>query len=146
MVAEEYKTKVQRLVVEAFTKGNVNGLDELLAPDIVFHSPPSPDVKGLEAFKQDIVNLRNAFSDIQFTFYDMIMEGDKYSARWTFSGTHVGQMPHMPVPPTGKRVTFTALSFNHLANDKIVEQWVYRDIVGLMQQMGVAPPTGTATK
>jgi steroid delta-isomerase-like uncharacterized protein len=142
MAPEDHKAKVRQAFDEAFIKGNVNAIDEIAAPDIVFHRPPEPDVKGLAAYKQMIVDMRKSFSDIQFTFDDFIIEGETAAARWTVRCTHTGQMPSMPIPPTGKRVTMTGLTLVHMVNGKAKEEWEYVDMLGFMQQLGVAPPSG----
>jgi hypothetical protein len=45
MVAEENKAVVQRfneLVGEVFRTGNIDALDEVLAPELVYHQPGAP--------------------------------------------------------------------------------------------------------
>jgi predicted ester cyclase len=93
----------------------------------------------LDAYKQIITDLRKAFSDVQFTFDEVVSEGEAVATRWTFRGTHTGQLPNPPIPPTGKRVTMTGLTLVHTVNGKTVEAWEYSDMLGLMQQLGVAP-------
>lgn len=141
MATEDLKTKIRRAWDEAFHKGNVNALDEIVAPELVNHQPPGPDTKGLTAYKQMVTDLRKAFSDIKFTFDEIIVEGEVNATRWTFQGTHVGQLAAMaPIPPTGKRVTMTGIAFVHTVNGKAVELWQYIDMPGFMQQLGVSPP------
>jgi predicted ester cyclase len=48
----------------------------------------------------------------------------------------------MGIPPTGKHLTVTATEIFRLVDDKIAEQWVEADYLGLMQQLGVIPATG----
>jgi predicted ester cyclase len=43
------------------------------------------------------------------------------------------------VPPTEKRLTFTAMEFYRLSEGKIDEQWVNVDTLGMMQQIGAVP-------
>ncbi len=43
------------------------------------------------------------------------------------------------MPPTGKQVTLTGCTVSHLEEGKVVEQWVYADDLGLLQQLGVVP-------
>ena len=144
MAPEDQKTRIGRVLEEAFNKGNVNVFDEVMASDIVYHIPPRPDVKGLAAYKQYMADLRKALSGFQFTIHELIVDGDIDAGRWTIRGTHTGQLPGTPVPPTGKQVTMTGLYMSRTVNDRVVEQWNYTDLVGLMQQLGVAPQTGKA--
>jgi predicted ester cyclase len=48
----------------------------------------------------------------------------------------------MGVAPTGKPITLTGIAIYRLANGKIQEEWDYRDVLGVMQQLGVSPVQG----
>jgi len=144
MSPEDQKAKVRRITDEAFNKGNMNAFDEVMAPDIVYHIPPRPDIKGAQAYKQYMGDLRKALSGFQFTIHELITDGDMDAGRWTIRGTHTGQLPGSPVPPTGKQVTMTGLYLSRSVNGRLVEQWNYVDLVGFMEQLGAAPPAGKA--
>jgi predicted ester cyclase len=68
----------------------------------------------------------------------MIAEGDKVVTRLTAYGTHVGEM--FGIPPTGNKLTMTAVAIHRIADGKIVEHWSDKDTLGFMQQIGVLPP------
>jgi predicted ester cyclase len=146
MSTEEQKAKVRRAVDEAFNKGNLNAMDEIVTEGVILHRPPQPDIKGLEAYKQMIAGMRKAYPDLKFTIDELIMEGNTSALRWSFRGTHMGQSPSLPIPPTGKKVTLTGLIMIRTVNGKAVEEWEYLDMLGLMQQLGVAPPMGPGGK
>ncbi len=46
------------------------------------------------------------------------------------------------MPATNKSATFTGITINRIAGDKIAEQWVNFDALGMMQQLGVVPAPG----
>jgi predicted ester cyclase len=141
MQAEEIKTKAKR-VVEACNKGNLDVLDEVYATNVVVHRPPLADSEGIEALKQYHTDLRTAFPDIKMTIEEIIVEGDRNAVRLTTRGTHTGQMPDIPIPPTGKQMVITGCFVGHWVGGKCVEQWDYSDLLGLLQQLGVVPPMG----
>ena len=118
MASEDEKTRVLRIIEEAFNKGNMSALDEIVSPDIVYHVPPRPDVKGLQAYKEYLADLRRALTGFRFTIHELITEGNTDAGRWTIQGTHTGQLPGSPVPPTGKQVTMTGLYMTHVVNGK----------------------------
>jgi predicted ester cyclase len=62
---------------------------------------------------------------LQFTVDEMISEGDMVAKRRKAVFTHKGEL--MGVPPTGKKVTFTGVSFARFANGKLVEEWEAAD-------------------
>jgi hypothetical protein len=64
----------------------------------------------------------------------MVVEGDRVAHRWTFRGTHQGEM--MGVSPTGEQVTMAGMEINHVRDGKIVESWSISDALGMMRQLG----------
>jgi len=100
--------------------------------------------KAWKPYKQYMADLRKALSGFQFTIHEFITEGNTDAGRWTIQGTHTGQLPGSPIPPTGRQVTMTGLYMTHVVNGKGVEQWNYVDYLGFLQQLGVAPPMGKA--
>jgi steroid delta-isomerase-like uncharacterized protein len=144
MTPEEVKEKTQRGWDEIW-KGNMDAMDEVATPDVVCHEPPMPDIRGRDGLKQWARELRRAFSDIQFRFDEFVSMGETAAARWTFQGTHTGQLPDVPLgPPTGKRVTWTGVAFVHMESGAAKEMWQYADLLGMMQQLGVVPSMGKA--
>jgi predicted ester cyclase len=68
---------------------------------------------------------------------DLIAEEDKVVARWWSRATHRGD--YMGIPPTGKEVEFTGISFYRIEGGKIAESWTIEDELGLMRQIAVVP-------
>ena len=66
--------------------------------------PPFPDSRGLEAFKQTVAAVRQAYSDIRLDIHDMIGENDTVALRFTMHMKHTGISPRDPIPSTGKDV------------------------------------------
>lgn len=138
MPAEENKAVIRRLVEEAWNKGNLDVLGEIIAPNHVHHDRATPGLHtGPEGERQLITTYRAAFPDMQLRLDDLVAEGDKVVHRWTVRATHQG--PLMGIPPTGKRIEVAGISIDRLANGKIVESWVAWDSLGLLQQFGAVP-------
>jgi steroid delta-isomerase-like uncharacterized protein len=141
MAAEENKTIVQRfyeLVEEVFRTGDVDALDEVLAPEFVYHQlGASPD---LQSYKRFFAMFRLACPDMSQTVEDMIAEGDKVVDRLRWQATHQG--PFMDIPPSGNPLTVTEIHINRIAGDRIVERWAEVDRLSLMQQLGAIPVAG----
>ena len=72
-----------------------------------------------------------------FRSEDEIAEGDKVASRYTFRGTHQGEL--MGISPTGKQVTVTGMIINRIVNGKSEEGWLNFDALGMLQQLGVIP-------
>jgi predicted ester cyclase len=50
---------------------------------------------------------------------------------------HQGEI--MGIPATGKQISFGGINLFRLENGKVVEDWVFRDTVGMMRQLGALP-------
>ena len=138
-MSEENKALVERFVGEAFNRGNLGIADEVYATRFFSHGTPEGE-GGPEYVKQFVNMYRVAFPNGRAVIEDMIAEGDEVAYRWTYRGTHQGEL--MGIPPTGKEVTITGITINRFADGKIVEEWNNFDQLGMMQQLGVIPAPG----
>jgi steroid delta-isomerase-like uncharacterized protein len=135
---QQLKAQARRIVEEVFNQGDLAVADELLAADIVHHTPGPPPPPGVEGAKQWVTTLRRAFPDHHATVDDEIAEGDKVVQRITAHGTHEGAF--LDIPPTGKHVTYQVMEINRAGPDgKFVEHWSSVDLLGLLQQLGAVP-------
>jgi steroid delta-isomerase-like uncharacterized protein len=128
-------TVVDRINEEAFNRGDVDVLDELVADDFVEHDPMpgmSPDREGLKAM---VRGLHQAFPDFHTEVEDQIVAGDKVVERWSCTGTQEGEF--MGLPPTNRHVEIHGMDISRLADGRLVEHWTQVDMVSMLQQLGV---------
>jgi steroid delta-isomerase-like uncharacterized protein len=138
--AEENKA-IMRRYFSVFEQGNIDLLDELLAPDYVNHTPATPDLPtGPEGVKGVVNMFRSAMPDLKVVIEDMIAEGDKVATRYTLEGTHEGEL--FGVPPTGQRLSIKSFTVERVSDGKIRDHWRVSDNLDMMQQLGIFPPPG----
>jgi predicted ester cyclase len=140
-MSEENKAVVQRfnkLFGECWRTGDVEILDEVLAPDFVYHSPGAPP--DLAGFKQSLLMLSAGLHDLQYTVNDLFAEGDRVADRMTWQATHQGEL--FGLPPSGNTVRGTEMHISRIAEGRIVERWGQGDNLGLMQQIGAIHSSG----
>src|SRR5713101_4684310 len=113
MSTEDNKALARRGFEETMNQRNLTVLDELHVPDFVFHAA-SRTIQGREPFKQFLSMLLTAFPDVHLTIEDMIGEGDRVVIRYTYHGTHIGELIRRP--PTGKQGAVTGISIMRVAN------------------------------
>jgi steroid delta-isomerase-like uncharacterized protein len=142
MLIEELKTKIRWANREVWVKGNLDAMDELYHADCVLHSPPLPDVRGLDAVKEHVAGIRSAYSDAQITYAEMLGEGNRIVYRYTWRARHTGQSQTLPIPPTGKEVGMAKCVAVRIVDGQIAEEFEYADYMGFLQQLGVVPPLG----
>jgi serine phosphatase RsbU (regulator of sigma subunit)/predicted ester cyclase len=128
--AEENKALVRRFV-EELDKGNLDVIDELLAPDFVDRSLLPGQAPDRESFKRSVAEMQAPFSNTKLTIDDQVAEGDKVVTWYTASSTH-DRGPLMGVPPTGRRTTFTGVYLHRVVGGKIVEEWSQGDFLNIM--------------
>ena len=121
---------------------DLDTLDELTAPDFVYHNPGNPEVHTHEERKQKIIiEFTAAFPDMKYDLKDIIAEGDKVVLRYSLSSTHGGEF--RGIAPTNKRVELTSLCMLRLAGGKVAEMWVENNWLVFLLQLGVVPlPAG----
>lgn len=125
----------------SFDQGNLDKIQELLAPNFLAHVPGVSEALNREAFMQSVLMaFRSAFPDGVHQFEDVIAEGDKVATRGTFSGTHRGELQGLP--PTGKQITIPFFHIDRIVDGKLVEHWGQSDLLALMQQVGIIPIPG----
>ncbi len=140
MSTEETKATMRRYL-DVFEQGNIELLDELLAPDYVNRTPATPDLPtGPEGVKGVVSMFRSAMPDLRVAVEDMIAEGDKVATRYTLEGTHEGEL--FGVPPTGRRLSIKSMTVERVSDGKIREHWRVTDNLEMMQQLGVVPEPG----
>jgi predicted ester cyclase len=143
MTAETNKELVRRFVRE-INNGNLDALDEIVAPEFRDHqSLPPGTPSGLAGLKAFFAAQRTAFPDMDVTIDDITADGDRVWDRLTIRATNTG--PFMGIPATGKRVTFEVFDLTRFAGGKVVEHWGVADNLGMMQQLGIASAPGQLT-
>ncbi|MFS4095344.1 ester cyclase [Streptomyces sp. AF1A] len=126
---------VRRFFEALATAGELPPLNDLLDEDVHSHDPMNPqDTIGLDAVRAEYRMWRAAF-DFSFTVEDVLAQGDRACARWTWNAKHTGDF--LGIGPTDRNVTMTGLTLLRFAdNGKIAEIWWQHDQLGLMQQLG----------
>lgn len=131
------KAVYRRFIDEVFNAGRIEMLDEILAPEYVFHDAPEGGPTGAEAVKNSVTMFRKALGDFKITIEDIIAEGDKCSIRSTMRGVHQAEL--FGIPATGNKVEVSGLTMVTVRDGQIVESWVKNDVGTMMKQLGAKP-------
>jgi steroid delta-isomerase-like uncharacterized protein len=137
MTAEENKRLVRRSFEELWNTGNLDAMGEYFADDVVDHPVAPGASSGLAALRQGYEAFFASFPDAHLTLDDLLSEGDKVVARYTWSGTQRG--PFLGLVATGKQVTGTRIAIYRIADGKIAERWHEWNPLALLQQLQAAP-------
>ena len=133
-MSEENIAASRRLIEEAFNKGNVSAIDEVVADDFVGHDALTGD-QDREASKQSIAAYRDAFPDIHIAIDDIFDADDKVVLRWSGQGTFENEM--MGLQPTHEKGDpIRGITIDRYEGDKLAESWTYWDTLTFMRNLG----------
>ena len=117
---------------EIWSEGNVDLIDDLFAEDFVGHFP-GETLHGRRALVNQVNAHRSSFPDWTEEVEDTIADQDRVVVRFRSRGTNLGEF--LGKPPTGNHVEISEVAIFRLSNGKIVEQWVYPDMLSLQRQL-----------
>ena len=139
METDEHTGVIRRLYDAFFSQGRVALAEELHGPGFVYHDVTNPDqVVDLDGYLKRNAGFAAAFPDRQVRLDDVVAAGDRVVARATMHATHTGDL--FGIGATGKKVRLASIVIYRFAGGKIVEEWEIFDVLGLYQQLGLAPP------
>ena len=118
---------------EIWSKGNVDLIGDLYAENFVGHFPAGT-VHGREGILDRVIAHRTAFPDWTEEVEDTIADRDRVVIRFTSRGTNLGDF--LGNPPTRNHVEISEVAIFSLIDVKIVEQWVYPDMLSMQRQLG----------
>jgi predicted ester cyclase len=131
----EENMALARRFIEARTKGDLDAVDEMMAPDFINHtkllSVQEPDREGV---KWVTAQFSAAVSNASVHFEDQIVQGDKVVSRYFVHATHDrGEL--MGVAPTGREMTMLVIVIHHISGGKIAEEWTTLDVRPVMEPL-----------
>jgi predicted ester cyclase len=132
------KALVRRLLEEGFNAGNLDVVDEVVAPDVVTHNPLILDAPaGPDSIRGGIEMIRSAFDDLHVEVQELIAEGDRVASMVLMSGTNTGD--YRRGGATGRKGEIRAFFVWRIAGGRIAENWGVADRFAFLQDLGVVP-------
>lgn len=126
---------VARKFFEEFSKGNLQAVADLMAPDHVFHFPLFPEPQNKEQHAAGQQRIKGIFPDYRMDVVDQIAEGDMVMNRLTVSGTQQGEF--MGRPGTGQTFEVTMINIMRIRDGLIVDEWDEFDTLSFLGQLGI---------
>ena len=140
--AQEKNKVVCRWLIEGvWNAGDLEAIPDFISPEFIFHDVTMVgDILGVEGYTMFVGGSWMGFPDAVFTIHDVFAQDDLVALRVERNGTHTGNL--MGIPPTGASVSERAIVICRISDGKIAEGWMEYDALGLLVQLGLAPPTG----
>ena len=132
--ADQMKRATRTIVERAVTGGELDALDQVYSPELLWHGPGGREIRGVNGMKEMIAGYRAAFPDLEMTVEREVAEGNTLAVEWRCVGTHTG--PLGDIPPTGRRIDIRGHVMARFERGKIVEEFEVFDELYMLQQIG----------
>src|SRR5215211_2674130 len=119
--AEKNKALVRRFL-EAHAKGDLGGMEEMLAPDFVDHNLIPGQRPGREGYLRSFTEFHAAYSHTRYVIEKQLAEGDEVVTTFAVSAIH-DRGEWMGLVPTGKEFKALLVLIHRIVGGKIVEEW-----------------------
>jgi serine phosphatase RsbU (regulator of sigma subunit)/predicted ester cyclase len=119
---EERNMDLVRRFMEAQAEGDLDTLDELLAPDFVDHSSFAGQEPGREGYMQQVAEQIAALSEVRCIIEDQLAKGEKVVTRITWRSIH-DRGEYFGLMPRDKEVEVTSMTMHRIVRGKITEEW-----------------------
>ena len=125
-----------RKSVQAQNARDFNAFKDLVAPNFVRHELAHMfgSQKGQKELDDLMQTLSKVMPDFQNRIVDVFATENRGAAHFSITGMHKGEI--LGVSPTGKKVTFDAITLYRFEDDKIAEVWPLIDVAGFLRQIG----------
>jgi serine phosphatase RsbU (regulator of sigma subunit)/predicted ester cyclase len=121
MSIEENKALVRRFL-QAHASGDVDTVDEMLAPDFVDHNLMPGQRPGREGYLRALTEYHAAYSDTRYVIEKQLAEGEEVVTTFAVSATH-DRGEWMGLVPTGKQFEALLVLIHRIEGGKITEEW-----------------------
>jgi steroid delta-isomerase-like uncharacterized protein len=112
---------------DAWSAGDVDALDRLVAEDFVGHDPASGPDFDREGLKERLTMLHSVVPGFRLIVESVIAQDDLFAFRWRNEGT-----------VREKRVSWTGITMYRVADGAIAELWHHWDNARLQEALGGA--------
>lgn len=140
MILSEDNIQLVRNVIDALNTGDTTTVSEFISSNYYNHEsqmdPVRSKMRGPEEFIDTVVNIRNAFTDLQYELIDCVASNERVISIVSVKGKHTGSFFGF-IPPTGNKISYQAVHVFTIGDGKIVEHRAIRDDLALMYQLGV---------
>jgi steroid delta-isomerase-like uncharacterized protein len=126
------------IYVEMLNSHDPDLVDRFVAEDYVNHNDFVAD--GREANRQFWAAFFTGLPDVRLTMEDLVVSGDRVVGRFTYRGTHTGDL--LGIPASGKPVEMRSIDIWRVRDGLFVEHWDELNLMQVFQQVGALPPLG----
>lgn len=112
--------------VEYWNTGKFDGIHNILCEDFEIRATPlfEPE-KGIDSFKESVLNVRESYPDFHITVNEIIFSPNAAAARWTIEASK----------KTGEKLNILGMSMVHFVDGKIKDEWISNNDLSWLKQL-----------
>lgn len=119
---------------ELYDTGDVAGVDEVFAPDLIDHNPVAGATSAVEGMRMLIGSVRDGFTGTSHEIvFQQELPGGWVVNHWRMTGTHTGDA--FGLKASGRQVSFTGTDIVHVIDAKITEIYHVEELLQLQLQV-----------
>ena len=141
---DENLAVVRRFFEEGVNGGNLDVLDEVVAPDVIYAGATVNDDSGLAALKRIYGEALTGLPGIEYSLLTSVADGKTVAVRYGVEGVHSGEFRGLA--PTGNTITWIHSAFAHVECGKITEMWAEVNQLDRLRQFGTLAEDGPAAQ
>ena len=145
MTTEENKALVKRYF-EAVDQAEFDLVDGMFTVDCVFHRGDYADpLRGIAAVKAVVVQVHELYQGFKTTIYDLIGEDDLVACRLKHNAVLRGEFPSRigTFDVAGRPIEWSANVIFRFEDGMIAGEWIARDELGILIDLGIVPEFDT---
>jgi steroid delta-isomerase-like uncharacterized protein len=132
----DHKSLVRRWTTEVWNNRREEVIDEMMSPDCRLQVEGVDGELDPEAFKAYRRTFLQAVPDMFVEILSNTTEGEASMQCWRVTGTHLGH--GLGIPPSGRRVNFTGVTYYEFKNGRIVrgfDRWNRGEMIASLMQV-----------
>lgn len=129
----EKMLRAARLFYTFWDTGEKKYIDVLVDPNFIDNTLPAGRPQGVKGLLFASNNFRKAVPDLHCSVEDLLITGDKVTARLLLTGTFTGEFNG--IKGNHKPVKFIAIDILRIKDGKLMEDWHLEDNLTLLQQL-----------
>lgn len=133
MSVEQHKEAIRRLI-NIFNAHEFSRMDEVCDENVIYRTASGIELRGLDAYRDVMVQLNEGFPDFEYSLEDIVGEGDRVHWTYRYTGTHEGEF--FGIPASNNKADYLVASACRFENGKLVEEIDFYDGLTFMRQVG----------
>ncbi len=135
----DIKDKIKYFYEEVVSNHRIDEVPEYISEDCTIRIGDKVFPAGIDGMKQHLIDVRRTYPELKMTVIRQYCDGDYVISEFITEVTHQGEW--LGMKPTGKKLTFTGVDIEKIANGKIIEHGGAMNTFETLFEANIIQPT-----